>query len=260
MDTLTELKGMPASNGFKGFLYISLIAFMRIAGHPLNLAFSIGLPIVMYLIFGVGKDYSSIELPHGNVSAQIMLNMAFYGVVIGASTVSVGTTLERANGVSRLYSTTPLSSFAFILSRMVASLGVVTIAIVATFSVGALTEARLDAHLWPLTGLLLVLSTVLASLLGLSFGFIFRSDAAYGGVSGVTVISAFLAGIFLPLEQMSSFFQDLAPYSPFYGAIMLVSAPLYGEAVKWSWVFNVVVWCVIFASISVLARRYDTGR
>lgn len=260
MQTLQELEALPTSNGFKGFSYISAVAFIKIAAHPLNLAFSIGLPVVMYMIFGANQAYTQIALPHGNVSAQIMINMAFYGAIVGASTVSVGTSLERANGVSRLFATTPLSALAFIFSRMVASVGVVVIAIIATFTAGALSEARMDSHVWVISAILLLLSSVLASLLGLAFGFLFRSDAAYAGVSGMTVVSAFLSGIFVPLNQMSSFFQELAPFTPFYGALMLISSPMYDDPIKWSWVLNVVVWSAVFIVIAVSARRYDTKR
>ncbi|EEH63948.1 ABC-2 type transporter [Gleimia coleocanis DSM 15436] len=260
MKTLAEIKKIPTSNGFKGFGKNALVAFQKVAAHPLNLIFAVGLPVMMYLIFGVGKEYSSIELPHANVSAQIMVNMAFYGVAVAGSSVAAGITLERANGVSRLFSLTPMSPLAFLLTRVVASLTIITLAILTTFTVGAYTDAKMEPLVWGITGVLLLASALLATLMGLAFGFLLRSDAAYAGVSGLTVISAFLGGIFIPLEQMASFVQDLAPFSPLYGGIRLVSYPIYGEGFEWGWVTNLLVWMLIFALLAWMGNKRDTGR
>lgn len=260
MKTPATNKKFPLLPGFKGFGRNTMVAFGKIAAHPLNLLFALGLPVMMYLIFGVGREYSSIALPHGNVSAQVMVNMSFYGVAVAASSVAAGISLERANGVSRLFSLTPMSSLAFMLTRVVASLGIIVLAILITYTVGAFTEAVMEPLVWVATGFLLLAGSLLAILMGLSFGFLLRSDAAYAGVSGLTVVSAFLGGVFIPLEQTASVIQKIAPLTPFYGGIHLVSYPLYGGALAWSWVGNLIVWMLIFGFLAWLGNKRDTGR
>lgn len=260
MQTFTQLKGQPTSSGFHGFTRLAWSSFQKLALHPLNLMFALGLPVFMYLIFGVGRDYSQISLPHGNVSAQVLVNMALYGVVTAASSVAAGISLERANGVSRLFRLTPLSPAAFILSRTVASLLLVTMAVVVTYSVGYVTEARMETPVWFLTAVLLLASALLATLVGLAFGFLFRSDAAYAGSSAFTVVSAFLSGMFIPLEFAPQFVRTLSEYSPLYGVVKLASYPLYGTDFSFKWVLNFLVWVALFACLAVWAQRNDTGR
>ena len=65
---------------------------LKLAGHELlrlrrdmtTLFFSVGLPIFFYLIFGAMQEYGDQEMNGGNVSAFVMLGMAFYAGVVGA--------------------------------------------------------------------------------------------------------------------------------------------------------------------------------
>lgn len=260
MQTYTQLKAQPISNGFHGFVCLAWSSFQKVALHPLNLMFSLGLPVFMYLIFGVGRDYSQMALPHGNVSAQVLVNMTLYGVVTAAASVAAGISLERANGVSRLFRLTPLSPVAFILSRTVASLLLISLAVAVTYSVGYATEAKMDGPVWFFTAVLLLAGALLATLVGLAFGFLFRSDAAYASSSAFTVVSAFLAGMFMPLEAAPQFIRAFSEYSPLYGVVKLASYPLYGMDFSFKWVVNFLVWVAVFGSLAVWAQRHDTGR
>lgn len=58
------------------YLRIDLVRQVRDVG---NLAFIIGLPVVIYLVFGSGAAHSEEMVGRGNVQFYVMVSMAVYG-------------------------------------------------------------------------------------------------------------------------------------------------------------------------------------
>ncbi|MCI1642576.1 MAG: ABC transporter permease [Actinomyces sp.] len=236
-------------------------SFAKLVTNPFSLAFAIGLPILMYLMFGANQDYSGIWAGHANVSATVLVNMALYGAVMTTSSAGANVSLERTSGVTRLFALTPLSPAAQIAARVLAGIGAAGVVIGVTYVFGALTGSRMEGSAWAVSALLLVVLAVLPTVLGLAAGFAVRSDGAFAATSIVTVLCSFLSGMFIPLEQMGSFFQSTAPWTPFHGIVQLVQLPLTGwDGFRWSWVANYAVWTLLFAGVAVWGQRRDTGR
>lgn len=250
----------PKSRGWKGFTTLTWMTFYKHITNPFALGFSLILPILMYTMFGVGKDYSDVWLVGGNVAAQILTSMTLYAVIMVVSALATNVSLERISGVSRLFAVTPLNPSAQLGARILSGVAMSALLISVTFIYGYATGARMHPLVWAQVGLVILLSSLMAAALGLAGGFIARSDGAFALTSMVTVLSAFLSGMFIPLEQMGEFFAAIAPYSPFHGVLYLASAGLYGEVVELSWLFNVAFWTVFFSVIALVGIRRDTGR
>jgi ABC-2 type transport system permease protein len=60
-------------------LRIDLVRQVRDVG---NLAFIIGLPVVIYLVFGSGAAHSEEMVGRGNVQFYVMVSMAVYGASV----------------------------------------------------------------------------------------------------------------------------------------------------------------------------------
>ncbi len=237
------------------------MSFWKLLTNPFQLGFAILLPIFMYLMFGANQDYSDIWLGHATVAATVLANMAIYGAIMSASTMGALVALERTSGVTRLFALTPLSPAVQMAARVLATLGVSAIVIVITYVVGHLTGARMEGQAWVTSGLAIVILSMLPATLGLAAGYATRSDAATALTSAITVIASFGSGMFIPLDQMGALFQQLAPWTPFFGIVQLVQLPLMGwEGMNWAWVVNYVAWTLIFAAVSVWGQRRDTGR
>ncbi|PID97618.1 MAG: ABC transporter [Actinobacteria bacterium] len=256
--THTHPTPAPALAGAATLTWYSL---WKLLTNPFIIGFSIGLPIVMYTMFGVGKDYSDIWIGHANIAATILANMALYGVLVSASSMGTNVSLERISGVSRLFAMTPLSSSVIIFTRVLASLGVSIIVITVAYIFGYATQARMNPGTWITTGTFIVLSSILATVLGLAIGYAVRSDGAFAAASMIIVVCAFLSGMFIPLEEMGSFFKNLAPWSPFYGILNIVQYPMYeGGTFEWKWLAGALAWTVFFVIIAAWAQSRDTTR
>lgn len=228
--------------------------------NPWNLGFAVGLPIVMYLMFGTWQEHSLIEVGNGNVAATILVSMGLYGAIITSAASGANISVERAQGWSRQLALTPLKPHWYILGKIIAGVIVAAIVVTLTFVVGALTDARMETPIWFSSALLIIAGTLITAAMGLAVGYWMRSDAAYGVMGGATALMAFFSGMFFPLEQMAEVFQNIAPYSPLYGINKLAQAPIYADGFEWGALLNAVCWLAIFAILAVIGRNRDTER
>ncbi|MFC0582306.1 ABC transporter permease [Micrococcoides hystricis] len=228
--------------------------------NPWNLGFALGLPIVMYLMFGTGQEHSLIEVGNGNVAATILVSMALYGAIITSAATGANISVERTQGWSRQMSLTPMKPYWYIIGKIIAGVFVAGVVVSVAFVVGAVTDARMETPIWFYTALLIIAGTLITAAMGLAVGYWMRSDAAYGVMGGATALMAFFSGMFFPLEQMAEIFQNIAPYSPLYGINKLAQAPIYADGFEWGALINAISWLAIFAILAVIGRNRDTER
>ena len=267
METLEKTRSQPAlnlnrprPNYVKGMLH----TFFRALAdnlNPWNLGFAVGLPIMMYLMFGNGQEYSTTSVGNGNVAATILVSMSLYGAIITSSASGTNISVERAQGWSRQMALTPLPSGWYIAGKILAAISVAAIVVTITFTVGAFTDASMDTPVWFLSGAIVVLGSLSTAALGLAIGYLMKSEAAFGVMGGGVALLAFTSGMFLPVDQMGEFFQSIAPFSPLYGINKIALMPIYGwDSFEWQFVFNAVGWFLLFAILAVIGHKKDTAR
>ena len=176
-----------------------------------SLFFMVVLPVAMYVISGGMQSYSTTELwnGRGNVSGQIMVAMATYGVVTATSGIAGSAAVELQQGWGRQLALTPFTKAGYIVSKTLVALALAVLPILAVYGVGALMNARMDAWIWPSTSGLVLVGGIVFALYGLAFGLLFRSESAVSAASGLVVILMFLGNAFVPL---TGFLLDLAPF------------------------------------------------
>lgn len=245
----------------------------RLLRHPELLAFTIGLPVAMYLVFG-STFAQGADNPAGaaNVHFYVMASMALYGAVTATVTVSGGTAIEIMQGWGRQIGLTPLKSSAYVAMKTVVALIISAIAVAAVFLAGILTGAATDRpHVWVTTFLLCWLGSSVFALYGLAIAQLTRSESATGIASGALVLLSFFGNLFVPL---SGTMLSIARFTPLYGLTGLTRWPqLQGANVAtsapnafgptdslWALILNVVVWAGIFAAVAALATRRSRQR
>src|ERR1019366_7907532 len=87
-----------------------------------TLLFTMVLPVVFFLIFGLNSQYANQRDGHGNVSAFIMISMALYGGILATTSGGAMVSIERAAGWSRQLRLTPLAPAAYIAIKMLTAL------------------------------------------------------------------------------------------------------------------------------------------
>lgn len=240
----------------------------RLLRNPVSVLFTALLPVFFYLIFGAAQDYGSQDVGNGNVAMMIMVSMAGYGAVTGAVGLGGMAAVERMQGWGRQLGLTPMTDRGYIAVKVGLALLTTGLTIGLVYAAGALTGASGAVSAWLLSGLTLVIGSVMFALYGLIFGLGFRTESAVSAASGSLVVLGFLGNIFFPL---SGWMLSIAKFTPLYGLISLARYPVNGghtlgargELVHeplWVPVANVGAWLVVLAVLATLLVRRSRGR
>ena len=248
--------------GWGGFnVTILAIEVRRLLRNKRTLIFSIVLPVVFFLIFGLNAQYAGESVGNGNVSAYVMISMALYGAILATTSGGAMVSVERAAGWSRQLRLTPLAPFAYVAIKMLTALVLGLGSVLAVYATGLITGGpSMSAQLWIVTGLCVWIGSLVFAAFGLFLGYLLPTENVMQILSFALVLFAFGGGLFIPLDQMGELFQDIAVYTPLYGLNELVHAPLTGEAPTVTDVVNVLAWLAIFTGGAVWRFRKDTAR
>lgn len=229
-----------------------------------NIFFVVGLPLIMYLVFGSAQSYSNEPVLHGNVGAIVMTSMAVYGAVTATTTIAGGAALERFQGWGRQLGLTPWSSTGYVVTKAAVAMTIALVPVLVVGLAGALTGARATAAAWVLSLGLAWLGSAVFAAYGLSAGMAFRSESALGVAGGSLVLLGFAGNLFLPL---SGLMLTIARFTPLYGVNALARYPLTGghiaEGVSdplWLPVLNVLAWTAILGVTAAVLVRRRRGR
>lgn len=228
--------------------------------NPWNLVFTIGLPVMIYLIFGT-VDAGDIRLPHGNVGAAVLISMAQYATIMAISMLTADLAIEAAKGWTRTMALTPLGVKAYMFAKVLVSVVVGIIVLLLIFALGHLTGAEMDFTVWLQSFGLIVILSIVPALLGLVVAVMVGGEEAYGVLGGATALLGFLSGMFVRLEQLNEFFQSFAKFTPFWGMNQIALGPLLDwkdfEALA---IVNVVAWVAIMAVAAAFLSKRLTNR
>ncbi|AWE41598.1 ABC transporter permease [Actinobaculum sp. 313] len=227
--------------------------------YPGLIGFSVGLPLVMYFMFGASQSYSTQWIGHANVACAVMFGMGRTAHFWGGQYGRAGGRGTRP-GWSRQLALTPVSVHTnFVLKILLALCGAL-LSLLVLMVAGSLTGAHAQGHIWVVVPLLILAGCICAGTMGIMTGYLVRSDAAYSIIGGVSVIFGFLAGAFLPLDLMPSFFRVVAPYTPLHGIYSLSQWPMGSGEFNWLWLVNIGAWTAVCCVVAIWRMRRDTER
>jgi ABC-2 type transport system permease protein len=249
----------PGLGGFN--LTVLGLEVRRLLRNRRTVLFTMVLPVVFFLIFGLNSAYANQRDGHGNVSAQIMISMALYGAILATTSGGTMVSIERAAGWSRQMRLTPLSPVAYITIKMLTALVLGLSSVVAVYLVGMLTgKPSMPGYLWIVTGASVWIGSLVFAAFGLFMGYLLPTENVMQILSFALIIFAFGGGLFIPLSQFPHLLQTIAEFTPLYGLNGLVHAPLVGGGVHLAWAANAVAWLAIFAGGAIWRFRKDTAR
>jgi len=249
----------PPMGGFS--LAIVRLEVRRLLRNRQTVIFTMVLPAIFFLIFGLNSAYADQRSGNGNVSAFIMISMALYGAVLATASGGAMVSIERASGWSRQLRVTPLSPTAYIAIKMLTSLVLGAASVLAVYVVGALAhKPSMPVHVWIVTALCVWMGSLLFAAFGLFIGYLLPAENVMQIMGFALMLFAFGGGLFIPLSQYSSALRTMATFTPLYGLNQLVHYPLVGGALNWTWVLNLVAWLMLFVGGAVWRFRNDTAR
>lgn len=262
--SISTERHVPPFGGFN--LTLLSIEIKRRFRNRRTLFFTIAFPVIMFIAFGSQYRDTSIEagrtVAQGatSVAAFIMISMAVYGAMLASTSAGGAVAIERALGWSRQLRLTPLTPAANIAVKIIGGLAIGLLAVVATFTAGAVMGVRMEAQVWILSGLAAWLGSLVFTALGLLVGYLVPSENVMQFMGPVLAFLAFFGGLFTPLDQMPQALQNIGVWTPTYGLGEIARAPLTGADFNWLAVGNVLIWLAVFGLGAALAFRRDTKR
>lgn len=238
---------------------------LRQLRNPYTLAFTLAMPVGMYLLFGAGASYGSMSMGHGNVSFYVMVSMATYGAAVAMTSSTSAAAVEAAQGWGRQLAMTPLGAGGYAVTKLITALAGAALAVALVFLVGALTGAQAtDGWRWAACAALILGGALLFGLYGLGMGLAFRSDAATTLASISLTFFGFFGNVFMPLDGTML---DIARFTPMYGVVALARWPLTDGVLTtgqtdqpWAIALNIVVWAAAFAALVAVGVKRSRAR
>jgi ABC-2 type transport system permease protein len=166
---------VPPYGGFNATLL--RLEVRRLLRNRRTMIFTVLMPVVFFLIFGLNTDYASQNAGHGNVSAFILISMALYGAILATTTGGAMVSIERAEGWSRQLRLTPLVPLAYVAVKMLTALVLGGLSVVSVYVVGLVTgRPSMPVALWVVTGLAVWLGSLLFAAFGLFMGYLLPTE------------------------------------------------------------------------------------
>lgn len=239
---------------------------LRQIRNPYTLAFTLGMPVAMYLLFGASMGYGAMPAGNGNVSFYVMVSMAAYGAAVAMSSITSLAATEAKQGWGRQLAMTPLSTAGYAATKLITAVSFAALAVAAVFAAGLATGAETtDAWRWFASGGIMLGLGLVFGLYGLGVGLFFNSDSAAALASISMTFFAFFGNVFMPLDGVML---DIARFSPLYGYVALSRWPLTEGTLTtgqtdplWALLLNLAVWTAVFAVlVSVGVKRSRSRR
>jgi ABC-2 type transport system permease protein len=238
---------------------------MRQIRNPYTLAFTLGMPVAMYLLFGATAAYASASAGNGNVAFYVMVSMAAYGTAVAMSSLTSLAAIEAKQGWGRQLAMTPLGTAGYAMTKLLTAVAFAALAVLAVFVAGLLTGAEAtDAWRWWATAGIILGAGLMYGLYGLGVGLFFNSDSAAALASISMTFFAFFGNVFLPLDGVML---DIARFTPLYGFVALSRWPLTEGVLTtgqsdplWMIAVNIVAWVIVFAVLVTVGVKRSRSR
>ncbi|WP_337458219.1 ABC transporter permease [Microbacterium sp. KHB019] len=233
--------------------------------NPYTLAFTLGMPVAMYLLFGASMGYGSITAGNGNVKFYVMVSMAAYGTAVAMSSITSLAATEAKQGWGRQLAMTPLGTAGYAWTKLLTAVSFSALAVLLVFIAGLMTgaEATEAWRWWATAGIILAIG-LMFGLYGLGVGLFFNSDTAAALASISMTFFAFFGNVFIPLDGVML---DIARFTPLYGFVALSRWPLTdgvlttGQTDSLLMVsLNVVAWLIVFAVLVAFGVKRSRSR
>ncbi|HEX4833710.1 MAG TPA: ABC transporter permease [Trebonia sp.] len=233
-----------------GTISLAMAEVKRLRRNRRYLIFTIGLPVMFYLVFG--KQSAT-----GNgvaFKAFYMVSMATFGALSGAFNNNViRISQERKDGWIRQLRLTPLPASAYVVAKIVASMVTSVPAIAIVFILGA-AYGGVDMPLWRwvVIALAIWIGTFIFAALAVAIGYKISPDSVQPIALVVYFFFSIFGGLWFPL---SGGLKKFGEFTPTYQIVKISTDVLGTGTVATVNVIGIVVWFVIFLGLAIFAVR-----
>lgn len=227
------------------------------------MVFTFAIPVVMLLVFGAAYGGQVDPVTHLPFLVVTTLQMTAYGAMMAALSQAFSLVTERSIGWNRQLRVTPLSGWAFLVSKLVAAMAFSAVSVVVTFAIAILAmHASLDPARWAAAGLGIWAGVVPFALIAILVGQFARPAYAQPLFMVVFMGLSILGGLWVPLSVMPAWTGSVAHLLPSYwlNRIGQTGAGATGSAGMTEPALVLVGWTVVLAAVIVWRYRRDAAR
>ena len=238
---------------FSYFLYCEVLKIFR---DPAAVITTVCFPAVVFMIVG-------LRLP-GLASTILAAEAAYGAFLVSIMTFSIMLATERSLGWNKLLRTTSMSSALYLGCKMLVILVTGAVSMLLLFAVaGSIGGVHLGLLVWAQLLLIMVLGIIPLGLLGLFLGFLGSVGLTVALSISLLVVMSFASGIFVPLQFLPAFLQQIAPYLPTYQLVQLawtiVGSPS-SDGQVWTHVLILLAYAAAFAVLAGWAYIRDENK
>jgi len=233
-----------------------LLAFWRVPAFSLT---SLALPVLFFTFFGL-RFAQLTDAAGFSVGAYLLASFGAYSVgQVMVYSFGLGVAAERALKQDLLMRATPLPPIIHLLARALMAILFALVSLVVLIAYGVVVGGvRADLGVWATIVARLLTGSLPFIALGLTIGYTACSNAAPAVAHLIYMPLSFASGLFMPLSQLPSFVQQVAPYLPTYHygqlAWSAVGAPSEPVATSLAWL---AAYTVLFLALAVRAYRQE---
>jgi ABC-2 type transport system permease protein len=233
-----------------GTLALAAAEIKRLRRNRRYLIFTIGLPVMLYLVLGK-QTASSYGVAFG---AFYMVAMATFGALSGAFTNNtIRISQERKDGWIRQLRLTPLPANAYVVAKLIASMVTSVPAIAIVFILGNV-YGGVDMPIWKwiVMAVAIWFGTFIFAALAVAIGYKISPDSVQPIAMVVFFFFSIFGGLWFPL---SGGMKDFAKFTPTFQVVQISTDVLGKGTVAIGNVIGIVVWFAVFLGLAVFAVR-----
>ncbi len=217
--------------------------------------FSVGLPVVLYLVFSQmfgGSDGDGYDW-----AAMTMVSMAAYGSLGAAMAGGAQLAVERRSGWFRQLALTALPPRSFLWAKAAVIMLLVLPSLILVYLAGFVVGGvRLPLTVWLGSLGLMWLALIPMAIFGIVIGLWAKAEAVAGFTTLVLLLLAMLGGLWFPVQLMPPVMQAIAQALPSYWLAELGRYPLLpGAAFPVTGVLVLLAWSAVLTALGVLGYR-----
>ncbi len=236
------------------YLRLEILRVLRV---PQLLAFTVLLPVALFLVFASVFDG---RLGGLSATAYSMQSMAAYGSMGGALFSTAAIALERRIGWNRQLRLTPMRPGTYVLVKGFTGALVTLPGLVLVYLAGAVTGVTMP--LWQWAALAAATWTALLPfvLLGIGLGYLGTNESVQAVTTFVVLALALLGGMWFPIEIMPDVVQTVARALPAYWLNAVGRAVMGDGGFGWTGAAVLAGWTVGLAAFALARYRADARR
>lgn len=240
-----------------------LLAFSR---SPVGLFFTLGLPLIMLVLFNAIFGDGTIETEHGPwpVSQFYTGGLAAFTAVSATYTNLVNVVpIRRDEGILKRWRSTPIPTWIYLAGWVLSALLVAVVGVVLQLGLGVIAyDLTIEAAKLPALVVTFVVGVSTFAALGLAVASLTPDADSAPAVANATILPlAFVSDIFIPLEDPPRWLDvigDVFPLKPFASAFQDAVNPLVEPpAFDWAGLAVVAAWGVAGAVVARAKFKWE---